>query len=204
MSMIEILNCEQNSPEWIEARLGVVTASQFATVMATGRGGGESKTRRTYMLKLIGERLTGEPADNFTNGHMERGHAMEPAARDAYAFVSGETPELIGFVRSGDIGASPDALVGDDGLMEIKTKLPHLQLDVLLKNEIPSEHTAQIQGQLWVCEREWVDFVSYWPGLPVFVKRAFRDEEFISKLTSSVLEFVDQMHNLEEQIRAMQ
>ncbi len=186
---MQVFHCAQGSPEWFAARAGIPTASQFATVMASGRGGGDSKTRRTYMLKLAGEILTGEPMDNFSNVHTERGHEMEPDARNFYAFLHDVEPELIGFIRNGSVGASPDSLIGDAGMLEIKTKLPHLLLDLLLRDEFPSEHMAQCQGQLWIAEREWVDLVCYWPNMPKFVKRVHRDEEYISKLVSAVDQF---------------
>ena len=201
MSELQIYNCEQNSEEWLRVRAGIPTASQFHTVLAQGRSGGESKTRRTYMLKLIGERLTGQPADSFTNHHTERGHEMEPEARDLYAMVAGVDPVRVGFIRRGDSGASPDSLIGNDGLLEIKTKLAHLQLDLLLgKDELPSEHKPQCQGQLWIAQREWVDFVSYWPGLPLFRKRVFRDEPYIAKLKVEVDAFNAEMQELIERL----
>lgn len=198
---MEIINCDQNSEAWLRARLGIPTASQFATVMSKGKGTQPSKSRRTYMLKLLGERLTGEPADNFTNRHMERGHEMEPEARAAYAFMTGNEPKLVGFIRSGEKGASPDSLVGNDGLSEIKTKLPHLHLDALLRNEVPAEHVPQIQGQIWVAEREWCDFVSYWPKLDPFIKRVYRDDEYIKKLSDSVDQFTDELLELEARFK---
>ncbi|HBG30742.1 MAG TPA: hypothetical protein DDW98_08955, partial [Gammaproteobacteria bacterium] len=100
--------------------------------MAKGRGGGDSKTRKTYMRKLIGERITGEVGQLWAgNAHTERGHTMEPEARDLYAFLRDVTPQRVGFLRRGPIGCSPDSFVGDDGLLEVKTKLPHLQIEVL-------------------------------------------------------------------------
>lgn len=197
---LQIFNCEQGTAEWLLARAGIPTASEFDTVMAKGRGGGESKTRRTYMLKLIGERLTGEPAYSYTNDHMERGKVMEAEARDLYAMVADVEPVQVGFIRRGDAGASPDSLIGDNGMLEIKTKLAHLQLDVLLGDELPSEHKAQCQGQLWIAEREWVDFVSYWPGLPLFRKRVFRDEAYIARIKVEVDEFNNEMLELIERI----
>lgn len=186
---MEIFNCAQGSPEWFAARAGIPTASQFATVMASGRGGGESKTRRTYLLKLAGEILTGEPMDSFSNHHMERGHEMEPEARRFYAFQNDVEPELVGFIRNGQVGASPDSLVGANGLLEIKTKLPHLLLDVILKGEFPADHRAQCQGQLWIAEREWIDLVCYWPKMPPFIQRAHRDEAYIKQISDAVDQF---------------
>lgn len=188
-----IFNCEQGTPEWYAARAGIPTASEFDTVMAKGKGGGESKTRRTYMLKLIGERLTREPMWSYSNEHMERGKVMESEARQLYSMVSDLEPVQVGFLRRGDAGCSPDSLVGNDGMLEIKTKLPHLQLDCILYDELPAEHRAQCQGQLWIAEREWVDFVSYWPGLPLFAKRVFRDEPYIERLAEAVRVFNAEM-----------
>lgn len=183
---LQVIDCEQGTPEWYAARLGIPTASEFDTVLAKGKAGGESKTRRTYLLKLAGERITGEPMYSYSNDHMERGKAMEQEARDLYAMVADVEPVRVGFLRRGDAGASPDSLIGTAGLLEIKTKLAHLQLECLLDDVLPSEHKAQCQGQLWIAEREWLDFVSYWPGLPLFVKRVYRDEAYIKTLAEAV------------------
>ena len=186
---LEIFNDEQGSEAWLSRRAGIPTASMFGTIMAKGVRGGESKTRRTYLLKTAGEILTGKPSESFTNVHMDRGHVMEPDARNLYAMVADVEPELVGFLRRGRAGCSPDSLVGADGMLEIKTRLPHLQLEVLLAGEVPSEHRAQIQGCMWISGRQWCDFVSYWPGLPLFIKRAERDEEYINRIASAVAEF---------------
>lgn len=196
MSM-EIFNCDQGSDEWFLCRAGIPTASMFDTVMACGKGGGPSKTRRTYMMKLLGERLTGQPTENYTNAHMERGKVMEEEARNAYAMIQEIEPQKIGFIRNGDKGCSPDSFIDISGLLEIKTKLPHLQLEVLLCDEVPSEHKAQIQGQLWVAEREYCDFVSYWPRLRPFIKRVYRDEKYIAELSNAVDQFNDELNKLQ-------
>lgn len=201
---MQIFTCEQGSEDWFAARLGIPTASEFHTILATGRGGGESKTRTTYLRKLAGEILTGEVADSYSNGHMERGKEMEPDARTLYAFMQDVEPECVGFVRNGQKGCSPDSLVGDNGLVEIKTKLPHLQVGCLLDARVPLEHRAQCQGALWVCEREWIDFVSYWPKLPLFVVREHRDEEYIAKLAAAVDEFNDELAHTVERVRRLQ
>ncbi len=187
--MIEIFDCAQGTPEWYAARLGIPTASNFAAIRAKGEG----KVRRTYMMKLIGEIMTGESAENFTNGHMERGHEMEPDARNLYAFYLDVEPVQVGFIRNGRKGASPDSLVGTNGMSEIKTKLPHIQAEALLADRLPPEHVAQCQGNLWVAEREWIDFVSYWPKMPLFVKRVYRDEVYIKALSSEVDLFLAEM-----------
>jgi hypothetical protein len=192
----EIFHCEQNSPEWHICRLGIPTASEFKSILAKGEG----KMRKTYLYKLLGERFTGEQAESFTNSHMERGHAMEDEARRLYAFQKDMDPEQIGFIRNGDVGCSPDSVVSKNGLVEIKTKLPHLQLEAFFADKLPSEHQAQVQGQLWVAEREWCDFVSYWPRLPLFVKRIHRDDAYINELRKEVERFLDDLNILTEKL----
>jgi hypothetical protein len=194
---------EQGTPEWFLARAGIPTASEFSTVMASGRGGAESKTRKTYLYKLAGERITGEPAESFTNAYMTRGHALEPEARDLYALVKGVEARQVGFIRSGSKGCSPDSLVGDNGMLEIKTKAPHILIDVLKSENVPSEHVAQLQGNLWVAEREWIDFVAYFPKMPAFIRRVYRDEDYIAKLAKAVAEFNAELDELVAQISAM-
>jgi len=197
---LEVFDCEQGSDLWYQSRLAIPTASVFHTVLARGKGGGDSITRRKLMLKLIGESLTGQPEESYQNAHMERGIAMEAEARELYALVSGLDPQPVGFLRRGRAGASPDSLVGDDGVLEIKTKLPSLHLETYLSGKMPAEHTAQVQGELWVSGREWCDFVSYWPALPIFITRVYRDEDYIAKLSAAVDEFNAEMVTLTKQI----
>jgi len=196
--MMQILaDMEQGSREWLDARCGLVTASRFAAVLAkTG------KTRRDYLLQLAAERISGELTRNYENAHMRRGHELEPEARESYEFLTDNEATLVGFIRNGDVGYSPDFLVGDQGLGEVKTRLPALQLDVLLRDEFPSEYWAQCQGGLWIAEREWIDLVCYWPGLPVFIKRAYRDEAFIERLACEVSAFNEELASIVEQINS--
>jgi hypothetical protein len=196
-----IIDCEQSSPEWYAARLGLPTASMFATVMAKGKDGGASATRKTYMHKLAGEILTGDMMEGFTNDHMQRGKDMEAEARQTYAFIHGAKPQQVGFVVNGRKGASPDSLLGDSGMLEIKTKLPHLMIDCILKDEFPVEHKAQCQGALWVAEREWIDIAVYWPKMPLFVKRAYRDADYIQKLSDAVDKFNEELDEVVDRIR---
>lgn len=186
---MQIFNCEQGTPEWKELRCGVITASDMSKVLAKGQG----KTRLSYMYKLIGEAMTGEPADGFSNQHMDRGHLMEPAARELYAEQTGNTIEQVGFILNHGVGYSPDALVNDDGLGEIKSKLPHLMAELWDRGKVPGDHVAQIQCGLWVSEREWLDFVAYWPGIPLFVKRVYRDDLYIKNMEADVRRFYDEM-----------
>lgn len=197
--MMEVFDIEQGGEDWFKARLGIPTASKFATVMAKGEG----KTRSEYMRKLAGEVLTGEPMDSYTNAHMERGKAMEDEARDFYAFLHDAEIQRVGFVRNGQKGASPDSLIGADGGLEIKTALAHIQIERLMKNELPPEHRAQVQGGLWVAEREWWDFVSYSPKLPLLTVRVYRDAAYIAKLAAEVDRFNSELAEMVEKIRAL-
>lgn len=195
---VEIVECEQGSPEWFAARLGIPTASEFSTVMAKGEG----KTRKAYMLKLAGEILTGEPMQNYTNGDMERGKIMEDEARNLYSLVRDIEPQRVGFIRNGSKGCSPDSLIGARRGLEIKTALPHIQIDRLMKDELPPEHRAQVQGSMWVAERDEWDFVSYWPKLPLFIKPVARDDGYIANLSGEVDRFNDELQAVVERIRS--
>jgi len=187
----------QGSPEWFACRAGIPTASKFATVMAKGEG----KTRAEYMRKLAGELITGEPSEPFSNVHTDRGNAMEDEARETYAFINEADITRVGFIRNGSKGASPDSLVGANGGLEIKTALPHIQIDRLERDRLPPEHKAQVQGNLWISEREWWDFVSYWPKLPVLQVRVYRDEEYIKTMSDEIDRFNDELAALVERIR---
>ncbi len=202
MTMI-VHDMEQGTEEWFKVRAGIPTASEFSTVMANGRGGAESKTRRTYMLKLAGERITGEPMENTlaTNPHIMRGKVMEDEARKFYSFMTDEEPTRVGFISNGNKGGSPDALIGTRRMLEIKTALPHILISHLLKNEFPPEHMAQCQGNLWVGERDEIDLVIYWPRLPLFVKTIGRDEAHIREMSAAVDKFNDELAATVEKIR---
>jgi hypothetical protein len=199
--MIEILNCEQGTAEWFAARMGIPTASCFSTVMAKGKDGGASRTRAEYMRKLAGEILTQQPMESYSNSHMDRGKEWESEARDLYAFMRDCDPRVIGFIRNGSKGCSPDSLLDDDGGLEIKGASAHIQIERLLLNRVPPEHVAQVQGSIWVCERAWWDFVSYCPGLPLLIVRVERDEAYISKLSAAVDQFNDELAEMVERIR---
>jgi hypothetical protein len=197
--MIEIFDkIEQNSPQWFEIRKGLPTASMFKAILAKGEG----KTRYSYMRKLAAEIVTGQPSEEFKRPEFDRGHAMEAEARNFYAFLADAEPQLVGFVRNGKKGASPDAFIGNDGLLEIKTQRGDLLIDTIMKGEFPPEHVAQVQGQLWVTEREWADLIVYWPGMPPFIRRAYRNSHYIHQLSQAVDLFNDELQHLVEKIKA--
>lgn len=199
---MHIHDCAQNSPEWHALRAGIPTASKFGTILAQGKDGGASKTRREYLLRLAGEVLTGEVSETYSNAHMERGHALEDDARTAYAFMMDAEPQTVGFITNGPKGCSPDSLVGEVGALEIKTALPHILIDKLLKEDFPPEHKAQTQGVLWIAERAWIDLAIYYPRLPLVVRRAYRDEAYIKKLSDAVAIFNDELAATVDHVRA--
>jgi predicted phage-related endonuclease len=164
---------------------------------------GQGKTRKTYMLKLAGEILTGEPQEQFTNVHTERGNELEPEVLELYQIQTGNDVKECGFIKTTSAGYSPDGLIDDNGLIEIKTRLPHLQIELLLADKVPSEHIAQIQGGLWVSGRDWCDFVSYCPGLPMFIKRVYRDEDKISDISTAIDKFNAELNVIVEKIGGM-
>lgn len=195
---------EQGTPEWHAARCGVVTASVFHTVLAKGRGGAPSETRKKLLYQLAAETITGEYVPTWDgNKHTERGHVMEPQVRDLYMATSALDCRQVGFMRRGRIGCSPDTLVGDEGLLEIKTKLPHLQIEAVLAGKLPSDHVAQVQGQLLVSGRQWCDFRSYWPGLPELRVRVHRDTAYLSTLNHELQQFIRELDALVAQIKEM-
>lgn len=191
MTELEIINCEQGTEEWHKARAGVITASEIHFVMASGRGGAPSETRRKYMSRMASERITGEPAQTGWNGnvHTERGKENEATARSLYEERMGHKVDLIGFAKRGTIGCSPDGLVSDHGGVEIKCKIPELHIEVLEKDEVPSDHIKQIQFSMLVMNRPWWDFVCYSPGLPLFVKRVEADVSLQSQMRVAVKQF---------------
>ena len=189
---------EQRTSEWHTARLGKVTASRVADVIAKTKTG-YGASRANLMADLICERLTGQPASTFTNAHMEWGTEQEPHARAAYSARTGELVEKVGFIdhpRIANSGASPDGFVAD-GLVEFKCPATSTMLDTLLTQAVPTKYIAQMQWQMACTGRLWCDFVSYDPRLPehlrMFVKRVDRDNDYIKTLEAEVTLFVSEL-----------
>ena len=186
---------EQRTDDWYAARLGKVTASRVADVIAKTKTG-YSASRENYMADLIVERLTGQKASTFTNAAMERGVEQEPHARAAYSARTGELAEEVGFIDHPAIpmsGASPDGLVAD-GLVEFKCPNTSTHLDTLLADEVPVRYVTQMQWQMACTGRQWCDFVSFDDRLPthlqMFVKRVQRDDKRIAELETEVRKFL--------------
>lgn len=193
---------EQGSDQWFSLRTGILTASNMTCLLVNGKGkGGFGDAAYTLMNQLVGERFTGEPADKFEgNRHTDRGHELEPVARE---FVSERLGiEIIdcGIILNHGCGYSPDGLVGDNGLVEIKTKLPKLQVAVILGGVIPAEHMVQCQVGIWLSERDHLDFASFYPGMPLFHQRTYPDEVMIKKLEERSKLFYEIMEERTQQI----
>ncbi|PCI53848.1 MAG: exonuclease [Alphaproteobacteria bacterium] len=190
---MKIVDVEQGTDEWQKARCGKFTASRVKAIMTKGRGNTPSAVRRNMIMLLALERLTGTVEDTFKSDAMQRGTEMEPEACDAYAFETEQTVQEVGMVIHADwehVTCSPDRLVGADGLVEIKCPLPPNHMKYLTEGSHASEYKWQLQHQLFVTGRAWVDVVSYHPafeGLELAIKRVFPDEEMQQELKAEIV-----------------
>ena len=189
----------QGSEAWHQARLGKVTASRVADVIAKTKSG-PAASRKNYLAELVAERLTGQPTESFMNAAMKWGIDTEPQARAAYEFFRDATVEEVGFVEHATIamtGASPDGLVGDNGMVEIKCPNTATHIDTLLTETIPGKYLTQMQWQMACADRAWCDFVSFDPRMPadlqLYVKRVERDDHMIKALGEAVTEFLAEL-----------
>ena len=187
---------EQGSPEWFEQRRGKVTASRISDVMAKTKSG-PSASRANYLAELVAERLTGKVADSFDTPAMRWGRECEPLARSAYEAESGQIVLLSDMVQHPSIemaGASPDGLVGDQGLVEIKCPNPATHINTILSGQVDKKYLYQMQWQMACTGRTWCDFVSFDPRLgtemQMYVTRIDRDNDAISEIASEVKEFL--------------
>lgn len=199
---------EQRSPEWFAMRAGRATASKIADIIAKTKSG-YSTSRANYRAQLICERLTGVPADSFCSGAMQWGTDTEPQAREAYCQHMLCAVEEIGFVEHPTIamaGASPDGLVGEDGLLEIKCPNSATHIDTLLSGKVPEKYRTQMLWQMACTGRAWCDFASFDPRLPepmkLFVQRVPRDDAAIAELEREVTAFLAEVDETVAQLRA--
>jgi len=197
---MEIIDCIQGTPEWFEARRGVPTSSNFDKIVTTL--GKPSKQQEKYMYKLAGEAVSGVMEETYQNATMLRGIEMEEEARKLYQIAKGKPVVEVGFCLSKGYGASPDGLVGDNGCLEIKCPLVATHVGYLLKNELPAEYFHQVQGQLLVTGREWVDFLSYYPGLRPLIIRVERDQKFLDILEEQLKIFCVELDKTINQVRS--
>ena len=192
---------KQGSAEWHQQRLGRVTASRVADVIAKTKSG-YSTSRDNYMAQLVCERMTGTVAESYTNAAMAHGVETEPLARAAYEAHADVLVDEVAMITHPTIeaaGASPDGLVGSDGLVEIKCPNTATHIDTLLSQTVPGKYNTQMQWQMACTGRQWCDFVSFDPrmgdGLQLFVKRVARDNAYIQMLEEEVRKFLAELDN---------
>lgn len=184
----------QSSPEWLQARCGLLTASVVGQLI-TGKTLAVSKsdTARAVMDTLVAERLTGHIDPVYVTADMERGNEEEPFARDLYAQHTGVTVDEVGLmvrtINGHRLGYSPDGLVGDDGLIEIKSRRPKKHLRTILTDSVPPENMAQCQTGLLVSGRAWIDYVSFSAGMPLYITRVYPDDKWQDAITAALAAF---------------
>lgn len=200
---------EQRSDEWFAARCGKATGSRIADIVAKTKSG-YSASRANYMAQLVVERMTGKVAESFSNAAMDWGTEQEPYARAAYEAHSGVLVDEVGMVDHPTVemsGASPDGLVGDDGLVEIKCPTTATHIETLMEKAAPKKYIDQMQWQMACTGRKWCDFVSFDPrmpqGLQLFVKRVERDDEYIAELESEVAAFLQEVSDKVEKLKSL-
>lgn len=185
---------EQGTEEWLRLRAGIPTSSEFSRII-TPKTRKPSKSQDAYMHLLISERLLERPGESFLSAWMERGQELEHQAAAFYGFKRGLDLEQVGFITTDDgrAGTSPDRLAGPKGLCEIKCPSPHVHVGYLLTERISQDYWPQLQGQLWITGREWVDIISYHPDMAEKILRVERDEEYIELLAAEVTAFCDRL-----------
>ena len=198
---------EQRTQEWYSARLGRVTASGVCNVLAKLKTGKEAQPRADYRMQLVAERLTGLPADKYQTPAMAWGVENEADARFMYEERTGNMVVQVGFIDHPTVdfsGASPDGLVGDDGLIEIKCPSTRIHIETLLAKACPEKHIHQIQWQMACTGRHWCDFVSFDPrmpeGLEMFVCCVKRDDEYIAMLETEITAFLAEIQQIIEKL----
>jgi len=183
---------EQGSDLWLKARMGVITASNFSKIL----GKKDKSERKTYLYKKAAELSGGSYEEGYKNDFMERGNEIEDQARAMYELKQKVEVEQIGFIKQEDyLGCSPDGLVGDDGMVEIKCPLASTHVKRIVEAKLPPEYRAQIQGQMWVAQRQWCDFVSFHPDVTqnIFILRVERDADYIADLTIAATDFIEEV-----------
>lgn len=198
---MRIIECEQRSPEWYAVRRGIPTASSFDKIVTSK--GEPSKQSLGYLYTLAAERIAGVREPSFSSAAMEEGIRREEESRMVYSMLAEVEVKQVGFcvVDSGRYGCSPDGLVGNDGMVELKNPTGKVAIEYLLAGKLPTTYVQQVQGGLLVTEREFCDFVSYLPGLPTLIVRVERDEPFLALLEHALGEFCDKLDEVCEIIK---
>lgn len=183
---MRITHAEQGTEEWLNNRLGCPSGSGFdKLITATGK---PSTQAEGYINQLIAEKLTGRTTEIKTTEWMIRGNELEPDARNYYELATDNTVTEIGFCKHDqfEAGVSPDGTIGSDGLIEIKCPAPATHVAYLRAGKLPTKYKQQVQGQIWIMEADWCDFVSFHPTMPVLITRVMRDQTYIDLLAAEV------------------
>jgi putative phage-type endonuclease len=199
---MKIIECEQNTPEWFKIKCGVPSASNFDKIVTTS--GDKSKSTKKYMYQLAGEKITGVKEETYQNAAMLRGIELEPEARNYYELLNDVEVQQVGFCLHDKehCGCSPDGLVGEHGLIEIKCRSLAVHVECLINNKLPTIYFQQVQGQLYVTGREWCDFMSYYPGdIKQLIVRVYPDKLFQKSLEIELNLFCDELNQTIERIK---
>lgn len=198
---------EQGSIEWLMARVGRVTASNFKHVMDVLKNGKPSAKREGYLYDVVIERLTGKPTERYVNDAMLHGTEMEPLARMAYEARTGSIVTEVGLIHHPTlegVSGSPDGLLDDDGIIEIKAPTSRTHIETMLSGEC--EHQAQIQGLLWILGRQYCDFISFDNRLPeplqMHIQRVERDDAYIETLSAGVIAFLAEVQAMVDRLKS--
>jgi hypothetical protein len=197
-----ILECTQGTPEWQSARVGIPTASNFDLIIT--QKGEPSKQRQKYLYTLAGERIIGAKEETYQNTAMQRGTLMEPEARALYELIRGVEVKQVGICYPDEkklYAASPDGLVGDSGLVEIKCPMLATIVAYHIEGKLVSEYFQQLQGQLLVTGREWVDIMGYYPAIKPIITRVYKDEKYLPMLAAALEQFCIELDITTEKLR---
>jgi putative phage-type endonuclease len=197
-----IKDFEQNSDEWYQARIGSIGGSSIASVCAKGSG----KMRSNLLYRMAGEILSGQRYESYHNKDMERGHLLEPKARKCYELFTGYQVEQVAMIKETDHKhVSPDGLVNEDGMIEIKCVIPSVHIETIVKNKIPSSYKKQVQWGLDKAKRIWLDFISFCPLIkdkPIHIIQTRRSQKLAEEMNQEADKFIDEMLKLVEKIRS--
>jgi len=198
---MEIINCEQRSEEWFKHRLGSIGGSSISSVMAKGQG----KMRKNLLYRLAGEILSGQSYEGYSNQYMDRGIEEEEDAINTYIVVTQNEVETVGMAKESEYKHySPDGWINPNGILEAKRRIPSVHIETIVQNEIPSTNVKQCQWGLFICQCDYVDYVSYCPEIhekPIWIIRRGRDEKLIKEMNKECDKFILELKELVQKIR---
>jgi predicted phage-related endonuclease len=195
------MNLEQGTQEWLDARGGVITASVIKDILTPKFKIANNDKTRALAYTLAAQRITGRVEPQIKSYHLERGHTEELYACSLYSEHYAEVTPC-GFIRNGVLGYSPDGLVGDDGLIEIKSRVPKYQVQTIINGRVPDEYLIQCQSGMMISERPWIDFVQYSNGMELYVERVTPDLELVGIILEATMALEQQIRELVDQYKS--